>query len=87
MAVRCRWEHREVLAGQAWQASLGCISRAYSPWSHLTVASPIGGSVASRAINSLPEQIGVAVVPGVLLDHVDKDPAHRNRPSGAVLPD
>src|ERR1700756_5230074 len=32
------------------------------------------------AVDALPKQVGVAVVPGVLLDHVDVDP-----PEAAVL--
>src|SRR5215467_9887267 len=34
-----------------------------------------GGSVAGRAVDSLAQQVRVAVVPGVLLDHVDINPA------------
>jgi len=37
----------------------------------------LAGSVAYRAVDPLPEQVRVAVVAGVLLDHVDHDPAER----------
>src|SRR6185437_8366558 len=38
-------------------------------------AGPLPGSHAGGAVDSLAEQVGVAVVPGVLLDHVHVDPA------------
>ena len=41
-------------------------------------------SVADAAVDHLPDEVGVAVVAGVLLDHVDHDPAQdsRARPGG-----
>src|ERR1035437_3248838 len=36
------------------------------------------GSVAGRPVNAFAEQIGMAVVTGILLDHVDVDPAQRD---------
>ena len=36
------------------------------------------GQVADRAVDALAEQVRVAVVPRVLLDHVDQDPSHRD---------
>ena len=36
------------------------------------------GSVAGRAVDALAEEVGVAVVAGVLLDHVDEHPAQRD---------
>lgn len=38
-------------------------------------------SHADRAVDALTEQIGVSVVPGVFLDHVDEHPAQRHRPA------
>jgi len=38
-----------------------------------------GRSVPDRAVDPLPDQVGVPVVPRVLLDHVDVDPAQRER--------
>src|SRR5690349_1052308 len=51
-----------------------------------TVPSPLGSRPgirprawlgAGHAVQALAEQVGVAVVPGVFLDHVDQDPAER----------
>ena len=51
-----------------------------------TVPSPLGPRPgvlprawlgAGHAVHALAEQVGVAVVPGVLLDHVGQDPAER----------
>lgn len=44
-------------------------------------SSPRPASHADRAIDALTEQIGVSVVPGVFLDHVDEHPAQRHRPA------
>ena len=41
------------------------------------LVSPDGLEVAGGAVDGLPQQVGVAVVPGVLLDHVRQDPAQR----------
>ena len=38
-----------------------------------------GGLLAGHAVDAFPQQIRVAVVSGVLLDHVDQDPAQRHR--------
>jgi hypothetical protein len=41
------------------------------------VESPPPASGAGGAVDALAEQVGVAVVAGVLLDHVEVDPAQR----------
>src|SRR5215210_6573537 len=38
----------------------------------------------SRAVDGLAEQVGVTVVPGILLDHVQGDPADVTRPAGSA---
>ena len=40
-----------------------------------------GGLLAGGAVDRFAQQVGVAVVPGVLLDHVDDDPAQARRPA------
>jgi mannose-6-phosphate isomerase-like protein (cupin superfamily) len=41
--------------------------------------------VSGGAVDSFPERVGVPVVPGVLGDHVDQDPAQRDRLPGRAL--
>jgi hypothetical protein len=36
-----------------------------------------GGASVGRAVDQFPDQVGMPVVPGVLLDRVLIDPAHR----------
>ena len=45
-----------------------------SPWARVGK----GRSVADHAVDALPDEVGVAVVTGVLLDHVEVDPAQRD---------
>src|SRR6478735_1848167 len=42
-------------------------------------------SLAGAAVDALPDQVGVATVAGVLLDHVDEDVADRRRVPAAVV--
>src|SRR4051794_37767506 len=50
------------------------------------VAGLIRGSLTGLAVDGLPDQVGMAVVPGVLLDHVDDDPAQAERLTLAPAP-
>jgi len=50
-------------------------------WASLPGPRPSLCSVADRAVDPFPEQVRVAVVAGVLLDHVDHDPAERELPA------
>jgi len=43
--------------------------------------------LADAPVNALAQQVGVAVVPGVLLDHVDQELTQGDRCTGAVLSD
>ena len=54
-----------------------------SYWSTRTPA----GLLADAAVDALPQQVGMAVVAGVLLDHVDQELPQRDRLPGAVTPD
>lgn len=38
-------------------------------------AGPGGGSLSGAAVDALAQQVGMARVPGILLDHVDQDVA------------
>src|SRR3954451_14258924 len=48
------------------------------------VGKPGTGLLARDAVDAFADQVGVAVVPGVLLDHVDVEPAQR--PFAVPLP-
>ena len=41
----------------------------------------VESSVASRAVDGFTQQVGVAVVAGILLDHVQQDPADADLPA------
>jgi len=43
--------------------------------------------LSDASIDSLAEQVGVAVVAGILLDHVDQEFAQGDRPPGPVMSD
>ena len=55
-----------------------------SPPRRHAVALAHSASVADRAIDSFAQQVGVAAVAGVLLDHVDEDPAQARVEPGPV---
>ena len=65
----------------------GPVEEQVTPLREWAFASNCAGSLfAGLAVDGLPEKIGVAVVPGVLLDHVTEDPAEAGRPAVASYP-
>ena len=44
------------------------------------------GLLTDAAVDPLPQEVGMAIVAGVLLDHVDQELSQRDRSAGAVTP-
>ena len=56
-----------------WRGEAWLVTGAALPRRHRRISLAERWSVADRAVDDLAEQVGVAVVPGVLLDHVQHE--------------
>src|SRR5215831_12052200 len=78
---RRRWRPRP--ASPPWITPWNCPACAPGA-AAASAAAQTGPLVPGHAVDALAEQVGVAVVAGVLLNHVDVDPAEVPHPFGMV---